>query len=101
MTFPNPANYYLPTPEQFEKEITELNYQQLARLNWQIAALVDDVVYESLKIDQDLGFEGENMTSAFDQWVMTLNTSQMINLQRWIAERLAYLHCKQTNDCKP
>ncbi|WP_055077188.1 hypothetical protein [Pseudanabaena sp. 'Roaring Creek'] len=93
MSFPNPANYYLPTLGRFETEIANLDYMQLARLNWRLSGLLDDVIFEQMKFTEDTEFYtyGE-MSADFEQWVLTAKIDELINLTRWITERLAYLY---------
>lgn len=96
--FPNPANYYLPMPEQLELEVCKLDHQGLARLNWRLSALLDDVIYEEMEIDEDTEFlTYQEMSSDFEQWVLTLTPDQIINLTRWVTERLAYLYQKEVS----
>ena len=90
MPSPNPAGYYsLNIPKHFEEEISRLNQQQLARTNWNIAAVLDDVIYECMEINEDSEFESDHLSPTFDKWVLTLSTHELISLQRWIADLLA------------
>jgi len=93
MTHPNPAGYYsLSMPEAIEQEITQLSIEWLTRLNWRISAFLDDILLEGLSVD---GFDTFNENSpALEQWVNQCEEEQIINLLRWITERIAYLHTK-------
>ncbi len=88
MTFPNPANYYLPTPEQFESEITDLDLEGLKYLNFELAQLLDS--------DGAFGFDSIALSKEADLWIKNLKTDELINLIRWVAERLAWFHLPQT-----
>jgi len=96
MTFPNPANYYLPVAEQIEAEVYSLNLKQLTRLHYQLSHLLDDLL-----IDQtDSGFDSDHMSIQFDDWVCSLKNEDLINVIRWTAERLAYLYRKEAYESK-
>ena len=89
MTFPNPANYYLPTPAQFEAEIVELDLEGLTYLNLSLALLLND---------HDDEFQSPCLSCEADAWVDRLKVDELINLIRWIGERLAYLYHKESID---
>lgn len=87
MTFPNPANFYLPTPEQFEAEVTALDQEHLAVLQLDLAELLTDPTEF---------FVSNDLSDEFDHWASTLSQAQLIDLIRWIAERLAWFHLPST-----
>ena len=89
MTYPNPAGYYLPLPEAIEAEITELLFDELKILNQGLSELLVDV---------DIDFESLHLSMEADYFINGLNTDKLIDLIRWIAERLAHLYHKQTCD---
>lgn len=82
--FPNPANYYLQTPEEFEKEITDLDFAELAQLNLELA--------RSLEINRTEAFESLFMGDKFDIWIAHIKDGEFIALMQFIVERIAYLH---------
>ncbi|WP_055075282.1 hypothetical protein [Pseudanabaena sp. 'Roaring Creek'] len=90
--FPNPANYYLPTPEQFETEMTSFGLLSLATINHEITYYL-----ESVLVDEQDDFQASGTTKAFDEWIVSLKADELINLIRWITERLAYLYQKETS----
>jgi hypothetical protein len=92
MTFPNPANYYLPTPEQFEAEIATLDERHLAYLNYQVGYFL----YTKLTPDMDETFNSARLSAQANEWIDSLNPEQLISLNRWIAERLAWFHLPST-----
>jgi hypothetical protein len=92
MTFPNPANYYLPTPAQFEAEIVELDLQESTLTIYEVVQLLNDVNDDG----GDQGINSSCLSTDADAWIGGLKTDELINLIRWIAERLAYLHHKES-----
>jgi hypothetical protein len=88
MPFPNPANYFLPTPEAIEAEVTDLHFGDLKNLIFEMS--------EVLGLEDVSGYESLFMSNEFDNWVSSLKTDELINLIRWIGERLAYLHHRET-----
>lgn len=87
--FPNPANYYLPMPEQFEAEVAFLPLDSLMLLNFDLGMLL--IHNENNEAD----FESFVMSSEFGSWVQKLKLNDLISLIRWIGERLAYLYHKK------
>jgi hypothetical protein len=87
MTFPNPANYYLPTPQQFEAEITALDQDALGNYLSELAYLVPT---------GNGFFVSEDLSDDCDSWVSSLSEAQLVDLIRWVAERLAWFHLPQT-----
>lgn len=92
MPFPNPANYYLPTPEQFEAEILTLDERHLAYLNYQIGYFL----YTKLTPDMEETFKSARLSAQANEWIDSLNPQQLISLTRWISERLAWFHLPST-----
>ena len=84
MTFPNPAKYFLPMPKQFEKEIELLPKN---KLTWLISSLADYIHQEIF----DEGCSLNCVTSAFDDYATELSEVDLIQLLRYLTERLAYL----------
>ncbi len=100
MTFPNPANYYLPTPAQFEAEIVELDLEGLKQLNFDLASFLNsdlDSDPNERDIDDPIEFESTCLSTEADTWIERLKVGDLISLIRWIGERLAYLHHKETS----
>jgi hypothetical protein len=90
MTFPNPANYYLPTPQQFEAEITALDLDDLIYLNHDLAERLAE--YGEPRFESALS----PLSQELIQWIESLKPDELINLIRWVAERLAWFHLPQT-----
>ncbi|MDX2254694.1 MAG: hypothetical protein NW214_04180 [Pseudanabaenaceae cyanobacterium bins.39] len=90
MTFPNSAGYYLPTPQGIESEISNLHLEGLVSFNWEIANFLDDII----KLD-DVEFYSAKVGFECERWINNLQPDELINLQRWIGERLAHLYHKQ------
>lgn len=84
MTFPNPAGYYLPMPEQFEAEIVSFPFSTLSDFNSDLASF--------LSRDYDAKFLAGYTSEDLDDWVNNLEPDELINLIRWVAERLAHLY---------
>ena len=95
MPFPNPANYYLPTPDQFEAEIVELNLDDLSHLNYELSNFLDDVLHQLSQPEEIDEFTSTELSDPFDIWVNKLQADELINLIRWVAERLAHLYHKE------
>lgn len=93
MPFPNPAGYYLPMPEQFETEIEALDISELANVLRDISELLDEVLDGN-----DFEFQTVYGSEQFDIWVNNLEVDALINLMRWITERLAYLYTKEPHE---
>jgi hypothetical protein len=87
--FPNPANYYLPTPFQFETEFTELDYGSLAET-------LNEITYSLTHCGTD-PVATDDLSQECDDWINTLTPEQKISLVRWLAERLDYLAHGTTN----
>jgi len=83
MAYPNPAGYYLPLLEAIEAEITELLFDDLKILNQELSELLVDV---------DIDFEASHLSTEANYFINSLNTDRLIDLIRWIVERLAYLY---------
>ncbi len=84
MTYPNPAGYYgLKMPEQFETEITSLDYVELSEV-------LNDITY-SLVPCGEVDVETGHLSIEADEYIRSLDPEPRIALIRWIAERLAYL----------
>lgn len=81
--FPNPANYYLPTPEQVEAEITALEYVELAET-------LNEITYSLTPCGTD-DITTDDLSQEADDWINELSPENRIALIRWIAERLDYL----------
>ena len=97
MPSPNPAGYYsLDIPEQFETEINTLSLSNLAFLNYELA----DFLYDVLPAEADEEFRSTNLSGQADQWINNLQADELINLIRWITERLAYLYHKRNRVIK-
>jgi hypothetical protein len=99
MPFPNPANYFLPTPEQFETEIVELDLEELKLLNFDLAKYLNsdlDSDPNERDIDDPIEFESACLSTEADTWIERLKVGDLISLIRWIGERLAYLHRMET-----
>jgi hypothetical protein len=81
MPYPNPAGYYLPMPEQFENEITELEYLELAEL-------LSNVSYSLIDADD---ITTNDLSQEADDWINRCSPEEIIALIRWMAERLDHL----------
>ena len=93
MTFPNPAGYYLLMPEQFETEIEALDVSELANVLFDISELVDEVLDGN-----EFEFQTVYGSEQFDIWVNNLQVDALINLIRWLAERMASLYTKESRN---
>jgi len=97
MTFPNPAGYYLPMPEQFEREVESLPLQKLQRLNLDVSESISCL----FELEEDQTSEGftfyfYGVSRDFDFWASSLPIGKLIDLQRWITELMAAIHLKES-----
>ena len=80
---PNPAGYYLPLPESLEKEIENL-------IRGDLRCLMADVAhYLANESDQ---FIGSRCSPEFDDFVTPLKEEGLIQLIKYLAERLLWLN---------
>jgi len=89
----NPAGYYLLMPEQFETEIEALDISELANVLFDISELVDEVLDGN-----EFEFQTVYGSEQFDIWVNNLQVDALINLIRWLAERMASLYTKESRN---
>jgi hypothetical protein len=82
MSFPNPANYFLPMPEPLQKEIEIL-------IKGDLRCLIADVAHY-LANDSDQ-FIGSRCSPEFDDFVTPLKEEGLIQLIKYLAERLLWL----------
>lgn len=93
MPFPNPANYYLPTPEALESEVESLDVSELAQTLREVSELLDKTLD-----GEEIEFETLYRSNRFDAWVNNLQVDALINLIRWLAERMASLYTKESRN---
>ena len=90
MTFPQPAGYYgLQLSEQLEAKITSFNQVALAATNADVAIYLNERIYEDTT---DVTFDSSYLSGKDDRFIESLTNSELIAFQRWICDRLAFLH---------
>jgi len=80
-------------PEQFETEIEALDISELANVLFDISELVDEVLDGN-----EFEFQTVYGSEQFDIWVNNLQVDALINLIRWLAERMASLYTKESRN---
>lgn len=90
MTFPQPAGYYsLDLPTELQERVAALSFSGLASLSNDLALYIYEVDIEDRE-----GFEIDtaSLTVADDAFISAMSIDTLISFQRWICDRLAFLH---------
>jgi hypothetical protein len=81
MTYPNPAGYYLPLPEDCESDIAKLTKDKLLNV-------ISDL---TLAMDDEEPIDSIYLSPESDGEINNLSEENKIALLRWMAERLSWL----------